>query len=146
MRLWHYKMISALPRKQLISQLRECVQIGKALKEKGTPNHIIVNRVIPFFPNDYAKYCKLLVDEIRSRNYNVSTSTIEKLNSCCSCYIEQLSNIKLDAEIFPGFHNKRYGIQCYYNLQEKYDDGIVPESEWKNVENWFANFLSTSAN
>lgn len=132
MRLWHYKMIPVLPRKQLISQLRECVQIGKALKEKGTPNHIIVNRVIPFFPNDYAKYCKLLIDEIRKRGYHVSAQTIEKLNNYCGIDVDSLS-IAENSAIFEGFHNDRYLRQCYYNLEEKYDDGIIPDNEWNKV-------------
>ena len=133
MRLWHYRILSVLPRKQLISQLRECVLIGKNLFEKGTPNHIIVNRVIPFYPNDYAKYCKLLVDEIRGRGYNVSSKTIKKLSVYCKTDIEALV-VSKDEAIFPGFHTNRYFRQCYYNLQEKYDDGIVPEKEWKTLD------------
>lgn len=132
MRLWHYKLISVLPRKQLISQLRECVLIGKNLFEKGTPNHIIVNRVITFYPSDYAKYCKLLVDEIRNRGYNVSTETIKKLNTYCKTNIEALI-VSSNETIFEGFHNDRYLRQCYYNLEEKYDDGIISENEWNKV-------------
>lgn len=132
MRLWHYKLIPVLPRKQLISQLRECVLIGKNLFEKGTPNHIIVNRVIPFYPNDYAKYCKLLIDEIRNRGYSVSDKTIAKLSKYCKTDIEKIDATNL-AILFEGFHNDRYLMQCYYNLEEKYDDGIIPEEEWKKV-------------
>lgn len=132
MRLWHYKLIPVLPRKQLISQLRECVQIGKALMENGTPNHIIVNRVIPFYPNDYAKYCKLLIDEIRQRGYNVSDKTVEKLNVYCKQNIDAL-NVSSEEPIFDGFHTNRYLTQCFYNLEEKYDCGIIPDEEWKKV-------------
>lgn len=32
-------------------------------------------------------------------------------------------------------HNNRYLKQCYYNLQEKYDRGIITEEEWKKIEN-----------
>ena len=132
MRLWHYKMIPVLPRKHLISQLRECVLIGKNLYEKGTPNHIIVNRVIPFYPTDYAKYCKLLVDEIRNRGYNVSEKTVEKLSKYCKTDIEAI-DVSENEEIFKGFHTDRYLIQCFHNLEEKYDCGIIPEKEWKKV-------------
>lgn len=136
MRLWHYKLIPVLPRKQLISQLREVVQIGKAIAENGTPNHIIVNRAASslYFPNDYAKYCKLLIDEILKRGYKVSDKTIEKLNNYCRQDIMQLTPSH-DEKIFYGFHNERYLRQCYYNLEEKYDCGIIPDEEWKKVEN-----------
>lgn len=30
-------------------------------------------------------------------------------------------------------HNKRYLKQCYYNLQEKYDRGIITDVEWKKI-------------
>lgn len=129
-------MIPVLPRKQLISQLRECVQIGKALYEKGTPNHIIVNRVAQYYPEDYGKYCKLLIDEIRDRGYNVSDKTIEKLNLYCKTDIEKLYVSPLEPIFCDsswgscGFHNDRYFRQCYYNLQEKYDDGIISDEEW----------------
>ena len=140
MRLWHYKMIPVLPRKQLISQLRECVLIGKNLFEKGTPNHIIVNRVIPFYPDGFAKYCKLLVDEIRKRGYNVADKTIEKLNVYCKQNIEEISVSENDC-IFEGFHNDRYLRHCFNNLEEKYDCGIVPEDEWKKLYFWYSSKL-----
>lgn len=144
MRLWHYKMIPVLPRKQLISQLRECVLIGKNLFEKGTPNHIIVNRAALYYHSsqDYAKYCKLLIDEIRNRGYNVSDKTIEKLNRYCKTDIEKLEVSELDI-LFEEFHNDRYLKQCYYNLQEKYDDGIIPEEEWKKLYDWYNSFSLT---
>lgn len=135
MRLWHYRMIPVLPRKQLIAQLRECVQIGHSLYEKGTPNHIIVNRVIPFYPDGFAKYCKMIVDEVRGRGYNVSDSTIKKLDLYCKQNIETIDS--LEDNPFPGFHTDRYLRQCFYNLEEKYDDGIIPENEWKKVEDKF---------
>lgn len=35
---------------------------------------------------------------------------------------------------FPGWHTNRYLIQCYFNLEEKYDCGMIPDSEWKPIE------------
>ena len=31
-------------------------------------------------------------------------------------------------------HNDRYLKQCYYNLQEKYDRGIITKDEWVKIE------------
>ena len=44
MRLWHKNLICCLPRQQLLSQWRELKCIVKYNKEKGTPNHILVNK------------------------------------------------------------------------------------------------------
>ena len=63
------------------------------------------------------------------------TQTIEKLNNCCGADIDSLS-IAENSVIFEGFHNDRYLRQCYYNLEEKYDDGIIPDEEWKKVTDY----------
>ena len=46
MRLWHKDLIPVLPRQQLIGQWRECCLIAKQISEKGTPNHILVNKIM----------------------------------------------------------------------------------------------------
>ena len=48
MRLWHKDLISCLPRLQLIGQWRECCLIAKNIAEKGTPNHLLVNKIISY--------------------------------------------------------------------------------------------------
>jgi len=30
-------------------------------------------------------------------------------------------------------HNDRYLKQCFYNLQEKYDRGIITDEEWNEI-------------
>ena len=49
MRLWHKDLIPALPRKQLLAQWRECCAIASNIAKKGTPNHILVNKVLASF-------------------------------------------------------------------------------------------------
>lgn len=39
---------------------------------------------------------------------------------------------KDDFEYYPE-HNDRYLKQCYYNLQEKADRGIITKEEWKLI-------------
>lgn len=48
MRLWSYQLLPYLPRLQLVSQWRECVSIITKIKQDGTPNHILVNRVLDY--------------------------------------------------------------------------------------------------
>lgn len=48
MRLWHKGLIRVLPREQLVAQWRECSAIAGNIKLKGTPNHILVNKVLNF--------------------------------------------------------------------------------------------------
>ena len=46
MRLWHKDMISILPREQLVAQWRELSAIASNIQTKGTPNHILVNKIM----------------------------------------------------------------------------------------------------
>ena len=48
MRLWHKDLITVLPRQQLMAQWRECCCIIKNITEKGTPNHLLVNKIMNY--------------------------------------------------------------------------------------------------
>jgi uncharacterized protein (TIGR02328 family) len=48
LRLWHYSLLPYLPRQQLLSQWRECCCIAKSITEKGTLNHILVNKIMDY--------------------------------------------------------------------------------------------------
>ena len=128
MRVWHFATIPFLPRQQLVSQWRELVCIAKSIYEKGTPNHILVNKVMEYPLSDLNKYCNIVLAEMLKRKYNVTTQSINKL--------EKYINFSIDSEEkfscpFQDWHNERYLIQNYYNLQEKWDSGGVTTDEWK---------------
>ena len=38
-------------------------------------------------------------------------------------------------------HNDRYLKQCYYNLEEKADRGIISEEEWEPIQNFWNKFI-----
>ena len=57
MRLWSYQLVPFLPRQQLVSQWRELVCIAKSIHDKGTPNHILVNKIMRYPLSDLNKCC-----------------------------------------------------------------------------------------
>lgn len=137
MRLWHKDLIPYLPRLQLIAQWRECCCICKNLADKGTPNHILVNKVLEYPTVDFLCYTNTVLTEMKRRNYKVSeksrlnfASNYEKIN------FQNKNNYK---PMFDKWHNERYLIQCLFNLQEKHDCGGIPEDEWNLIENRFFN-------
>ena len=140
MRLWHYKLIPVLPRAQLVSQLRECVAIAKALYEKGTPNHILVNKVTNYSYDEFYSYCWLVLNELKKRGYKYRQATVDKIE----LYLNGAERHFLGtyAELFEGWHNVRYLIQCYYNLQEKRDCGGITEDEWKLIYDYSMSTLN----
>lgn len=126
MRLWHYKLIPYLPKEMLVSQWREVIAI-KRQWEKGTLKHRLVRYVMNHSKNMFVQYVGQVKSELTRRGINYKQT-----------YWNEFLNF---ADEDYGFavllkypeHNDRYLRQCYYNLQEKYDRGIVSEEEWKNI-------------
>ena len=139
MRLWHYKMLPYIPRQQLLSQLRECVAISKSIYEKGTPNHILVNKIMDYDLSEFRVYCNMVIYEIVcNRGYKVSESTINKLEN----YIDfNIDSQVINNKIFKNWHNEMYLKICLYNLYEKYLCGGVNQKEWNIIENKFKEYI-----
>ena len=138
-RLWHYELIPYLDKQRLVAQLRECVAISKSIYEKGTPNHILVNKIMNYDLSEFRIYCNMVIYEmICNRGYRVNTTTIEKLQD----YIDfEIDSTVIENKIFKGWHNDRYLRQCLYNLQEKYDCGGIYQKEWDIIENKFKEYF-----
>ena len=128
MRLWHKELIHVLPRQQLLSQWRECCAIASKIKIAGTPNHMLVNKVMEYDVSHFISYSKLIMAEMKKRGYKVNEQLFYK--HFTSKTIESYKNIPM-SDIFIGWHMRRYLKQCFYNLQEKYDCGGIPQKEWE---------------
>lgn len=135
MRLWHKDLISVLPRQQLLSQWRECCCIAKAISENGTPNHILVNKIMDYPIDHFYRYGIFIKEEMIKRGYHCDVQKFKKYFKS-----DQYKFIRME-KVFSNWHNERYLYQCYYNLQEKYDCGGISENEWKAVEAIFDNLL-----
>ena len=150
MRLWHKWLIPVLPRQQLISQYRENNAIMKAIAENNAPNHILVNKVMDYPIIHFATYHKFVLDELRNRNYKTRADAVERFKDYYKTVTER--NFEEDAlgffnpkdnhtadDLFMTdyedlqWHNRRYYIQCLYNLQEKYDCGGISKDEWELI-------------
>lgn len=129
MRLWHVKLIQYLPREQLLSQLRECVCIAKSIKEKNTPSHILVNKIIDYPIDEFNSYCKLVIDEFDRRSYKVSQLTKDKLKD----YTGYNGKV-MHSNIFKNWHNDDYLKICYYNLYEKYLCNGITKEDFEKIK------------
>jgi uncharacterized protein (TIGR02328 family) len=137
MRLWHKYLIGVLPRKQLLGQWRECCLIAKSIAEKGTPNHLLVNKVMEYPISEFCDYCNIVLKQMVVRGYNVSGMSILCLEDNVGFCVDS----DLNMGIFKGWHNDRYLAQCFYNLQEKYDCGGISEDEWVRVQNRYEELM-----
>lgn len=134
MRLWHKDLIKVLPKQQLISQWRECIAIAKRIDMYGYPRHGLVNKVTDYPICHLYKYTDMVVCELFDRGYKVSPVALKKfedtMNNIDTNYFYDVS---FD-ELFCKWHNKDYLIQCYYNLQEKFDCDLISKYEWLRID------------
>ena len=131
MRLWHKDLIAVLPREQLVAQWRECSAIAGAIQKNGTPNHILVNYVTNDL-NAFVMYSYMVRQEMKRRGYRTMENVWTKISSLVS---DDSWKACAYSSIFPKEHNFRYFLQCYYNLQEKYDRGGIKEEDWEIIVN-----------
>ena len=132
MRLWHKDMIPVLPRQQLISQWRECCCIAKNIHDKGTPNHILVNRIMDYPLSQFWAYSCLVYNEMIKRHYKCNFDKFSQYFN-----ISDIFGNKIEDTMFKDWHNDRYFIQCFFNLEEKYICGGIPKEEWKIIDHYF---------
>ena len=129
MRLWHKDLILVLPRQQLLGQWRECCAIAKSISTNGTPNHILVNKIMDYSMSHFYTYGKLVHRIMKLRGYKCN---FDKFGHYFT-YPHETEEIDHN-KLFQNWHNKRYLQQCYYNLEEKYDCGGITEDEWKKIK------------
>lgn len=115
MRLWHWKLLPYLPKSQLVAQWRELNSIY--VKQD---KHILINYVYDYDRVHLLAYSLLVIDELGKRGIEPKLDNFNKF----------FENTRLIAagkiaifEPFPQHHNHRYLLQCFANLQEKYDRG-----------------------
>ena len=133
MRLWHYKLIRYLPRKQLLGQWRECCLIARNIKEKGTPNHVLVNRVMNYPMEHFVTYTASVLTEMADRGYHPDPENFTRWMGA-DCWEKHWKNVD---DLFLDWHNGRYLRQCLANLQEKADCGALTVAEWKQITERF---------
>ena len=129
MRLWHKDMINVLPREQLVAQWRECSAIAGNIKTKGTPNHILVNKIMNYPMDHFVSYSFYIREEMTRRGYRTMNSVWDKIASLAEGY-----NILPIDELFPEWHNNTYWTICYYNLKEKWMCGGIKEEDWNKID------------
>lgn len=132
MRLWHYKLISVLPRKQLQGQWREISAISKKLIKNRTLHYGLVKKILNYPLNNFTNYNLLIYDELVRRNIRPSKEILKVVTVDLFSVVDLFNDS--GGSLFDDWHNDRYLLQCYYNLQEKYDYGLVSKTDWLKIE------------
>lgn len=130
MRLWHKHLISVLPKQQLVAQWRELSAIVGSINKHGNPKHGLVNKIMEYPKEHLFKYTLLIENEMIRRGYNPSEKVYNKIT-------DYTGKNTFSGPTFKEWHNERYLDQCFYNLQEKFDCGLISEKEWLKVERYY---------
>lgn len=128
MRLWHKDLIPVLPKQQLLGQWRECCCIARNIAVNGTPNHLLVNKIMDYPAGHFWKYGYLVMCEMEKRGFKCDFEKFEQwIDKPYALITPEVQ------DLFPDWHNDRYLLQCLSNLQEKHDCGGIPEDEYEKI-------------
>lgn len=123
MRLWHYRLIPYLPKSQLIAQWRELNSIYVKHDK-----HILINYIYEYSVDDLYSYSVLIINEMEKRGFKTNLKNYYNFMDTINYYPS------FTHHPFSKHHNDRYLIQCYYNLQEKYDRGQKDFSKHQMIQ------------
>ena len=132
MRLWHYELLPYLPDAQFKGQLRELVAIMHDWRDKGTTNHLLINKVMKYPKNDLVRYFLRYEVEYHKRYGKWLTKTWEEFK----CFREENERAE-KISCFVCWHNKEYLRVCMANLYEKHFFGVgksrITDEEWETL-------------
>lgn len=126
-RIWHYALLPYLPDAQFKGQLRELVAIMHDWRDKGTTNHLLINRVMDYPKEELTGYATLYLIEYECR-YGKRKSVGEFLD---------FSDNLASTPPLRSWHNKEYLRMNMSNLMEKWKFGKgksrITDEEWQRL-------------
>lgn len=138
MRLWHKYLISVLPNQQLVAQWRELLAIKGAIEKNGTPNHRLVNKILDYSVREFIFYSITVHNEMKVRGMKPNKKKAEELfNFKHDSFADLQEDPRGLDDLYIFWHEKRYLTQCFYNLQEKFDCGIISAGEFMEIQTRF---------
>lgn len=99
MRCWHKLLIPYLPDNQLRGQWKECALIAYGIDKNGTPNHLLVNRILEYPYCEFETYCDLVQREMQKRGYRITNQSYSRIHGERS--------LAYCGNIFEDWHTKK---------------------------------------
>lgn len=135
MRLWHKDLLPYLPNMQFKGQLREVLAIMRDWRDKGTTNHILINKIMEYPKEELSCYFFLYMD-LYEKKYEkqIQESFYKEFYDFAEC--------APTINCYNTLHNKEYLRVCMANLYEKYlgvGKSKITDEEWKNLLRGYKN-------
>ena len=132
MRLWHYELLPYLPDLQFKGQLRELVAIMHDWRDKGTTNHLLINRVMEHERNELVRYY-IYYETVYHQRYGKWID--QKYWKEFKAFQKEETDKK--KYYSDGWHTKEYLRMNMSNLAEKHIYGIgksrITDEEWETL-------------
>ena len=140
MRMWHYKLIPYLPDLQLKGQLRELVAIMHNWRDKGIPNHMLINVVINYDKSEFYSYFDWYKYNYEKRfKKSFSENYVKEFQDFCNVHpstnTAPKDSLMKFPSIFAGWHDRNYLRVCMANLYEKHRFSFMSKSKI-DVSDW----------
>lgn len=136
MRLWSVDILEFLPDLQFRGQLREMMLILHQWRDEGKTNHLLINKVMEYPKNDFARYFVYYEALYHERYGKWLTKQCEEFKAFDDTPLDKRSK-----GVFTGWHNKEYLRVCMANLYEKHHFGIgksrITDEEWETLCNGY---------
>ena len=130
MRIWHKEMIHVLPDNILARQWKDCCEIARRIAVQGTPKEALVNRIMDYPIEHFWAYARLVIFEMLQRGtYACDWYEFGKWCDAMGSFPEKIE-VTFD-DIFHDWHTDHYFWQCYHNLEEQYDCGLIRDDDWE---------------
>ena len=131
MKVWHKNLIDVLPNALLIGQFRDICEIAKLIATKGKTSNPFIDPILDWPETHLWVYARYLQAEMEKRGFYCEWQRFETWMPRYLTWSKELPDIK---DLFKGWHNDRYGNQCFYALQERYDRGLMSKADWERIE------------
>ena len=132
MRLWSVDILEFLPDLQFKWQLREMMLILHQWRDEGKTNHLLINKVMEYPKNDFARYFVHYEALYHKRYGKWLTKQWEEFKAFDDTPLDKRSD-----GVFTGWHNKEYLRVCMANLYEKHVFGVgksrITDDEWQRL-------------
>ena len=136
MRIWHHQLLPYLPDAQFKGQLRELVAILRDWRDKGSTNHLLINRVTLYPKAELTLYFTVYYGEY-VRRYGKEAS-----QNIFMEFMEFPQDLVTHGnDLFEGWHDNGYLRVCMANLFEKHHYGRgasrITDEEWKRLRDGY---------
>ena len=116
-RIWNYRLLPYLSELQFKGQLRELVLIMRQWRDKGTTNHILINKIMEYDKTELYSYFILYYNAYKERyNKTIDSKVLREFEDFGGC--------RFTSHPFENWHTKEYLRSNMANLWEKHFMGV----------------------